>query len=88
MPVKKDVEVSDKVRGLDVPAPYHIMIRYLGGMDVPERNIFTAETVKRHIKIWTDQGYKIHTSQHITTTRDEESGVSAEGIYFLFEYVG
>jgi hypothetical protein len=89
MPVKKDVvEVSDKVRGLEAPAPYHIMVRYLSGVDIPERNMFRSETVEKHIKIWTDQGYKIHTSQHIASTRDEESGVSAEGIYFLFEYVG
>ena len=36
MPVKKDVQVSDKVKGLEVPAPYHIMVRYLSGVDIPE----------------------------------------------------
>ena len=88
MVTKKAVSVSDKVKGVTSLAPYHIMIRYLSGADIPERNMFTAETVKQHIKIWTDQGYRIHTTQHINRTTDEESGVTAEGIYFLFEYVG
>jgi hypothetical protein len=87
MPARKTVEVSDKVKG-EAPFLYHPMVRWLGAADIPERNIFTAETVKKHIKIWTDQGYRIHTSQHISTQRDEESGVAAEGIYFLFEYMG
>ena len=84
MVAKKDeVEVEE-----NAPARYHIMVRYLGATDVPQRNIFTSETVKSHIQTWVDLGYRIHTSQHIATTRDEESGVGAEGIYFLFEYVG
>lgn len=83
-----EVKVSDKVKGLNAPDPYHIMVRYLGMANVPERNIFTGETVKNHIKTWVDQGYKIHTTAYIGRQKDDESGVIAEGVYFLFEYVG
>ena len=94
-PKKVVDEISEEIKGIETlkekgiaPDPYHIMIRYLGMADIPDQLIFTGDTVNKHIKIWTDMGYRIHTSQHFAQTRSEESGVIAEGIYFLFEYVG
>ena len=85
-------ELEAKIKGVDkkgiAPEPYHIMIRYVSELEIPERNMFRADTVVSHIKTWTDKGYIIHTSQYTGKEREQETGAIVEVLYFLFEYVG
>lgn len=84
--------IDENVEELEVtentPAPYHTMIRFLGRYDIPNRDIWSNETVKAHIAEWVNMGYEIQESHPLQTTRDEESGQLGVGIYFLFKYVG
>ena len=87
--IGEEVELKDRKLVLEnKPAPYHVMVRYLSGVDVPDKNMFTSATVEEHIKTWTDLGYEIAFSNHIGRQRDEETGTIAECIYFLFKYAG
>lgn len=69
-------------------APYHTMVRFLGLVDIPDRGIWSNESVKAHIAEWVNAGYEIQESHPLQTSRDEESGQLGIGIYFLFKYVG
>lgn len=89
--VADEVEKEEVVVEENTPEPYHIMVRYLSasGVDEPGKDRWSLTTVKDHLKVWVDLGYRVMNTGHIGSPKDEGgSKVVGEGFWFFLEYVG